>query len=167
MLQVITDLTAVFHTLHELYAKLLGVSEQKCEYIKKGDTDGVLKILKEESALINAIGDIEKARIAAVDKFCITLGFQADNITLETILKYCNDKQKSELRALSAKLTDIAEKQIIVNQINKNLIMDNLQYIDFMLNTISGATVITNSYDKTGRDANSERIHRAGIELEM
>ncbi len=165
---LINDLIAIFNEEKKLYTDLYTLSDAKQKAIRAGDTVSLNKIIKDESGLIASIVRADGNRAAVAGKIAAMINVSPAEITVTHIAEHADSRQKAQLNVLKKELTRLATAQEIINDINRKLIETNLDYVEYMINIVSGATTLTNNYGKTGsHDGNEAVQRREGIIVEM
>lgn len=112
--------------------KLEAISFEKTDIIVNNQVEKLEAIVRQEEALINEIGLLEVGRMKLLD----TWGVAVDTPLSNVIERVVEDKE--ELIHISNSMGETLEKLNVRNNLNNELITENLDWIDFNMNLISG-----------------------------
>lgn len=120
--------------LYQLHEKLYELSETKTEIIKKGDMEGLQKMLKDEQTFVAAINTMEKQRQEAAKQL---LGkSEATEITLTNCIEAVTGNDKKILNELKEKIWSVVNKLKDRNELNQLLIHQSLQFVNMTIDMI-------------------------------
>ncbi|APH37323.1 flagellar protein FlgN [Bacillus velezensis] len=108
-----------------LHEHLLTLSEEKTEALKAGKTKELSNILTKEQKYIQAIGQTEEERIRLTSQF---LSRGEDN-TIAACIFRTSGSEKQELEGLFHSLSALLDRLKEVNEMNKQLTIQALQFI--------------------------------------
>ena len=138
--------------LEELLGKELVVLEklkklafEKTDIIVNNQVEELEKLTKSEETLINEMGLLEVARIKLLD----TWGVAVDTPISSVIERVPDNKEK--LIHISNIMGEVFEELNVRNELNKSLILENLDWIDFNMNLITSTESPTN-YGKDNKE---------------
>lgn len=128
-----------------MHQRLLDISREKTEAIKKADNDALVKLLTKERQLVEEVERKENERIAAVDAF-----FQAQNIapeekTVSEILKYItSETAREQFEKATTKLIEVIVQLREVEQLNQGLLQQSMQFVQLTLSMLQPETKTIN-----------------------
>lgn len=108
-----------------LHEHLLTLSEEKTEALKAGKTKELSNILTKEQKYIQAITQTEDDRIKTTSAF---LGYSENN-TISACIAKTSGSEKEELEQLYESLSQVLGRLKKVNEMNRQLTRDALQFI--------------------------------------
>ncbi|XSD76226.1 flagellar protein FlgN [Bacillus subtilis] len=114
-----------FKRLCVLHEHLLTLSEEKTEALKAGKTKELSNILTKEQKYIQAITQTEDDRIKTTSAF---LGYSENN-TISACIAKTSGSEKEELGQLYESLSQVLGRLKKVNEMNRQLTRDALQFI--------------------------------------
>ncbi|MBU5594107.1 flagellar protein FlgN [Amphibacillus sp. MSJ-3] len=124
--------------LIQLHESLLQLSLLKTELLKKGDIEGIQKILKTEQKHIQAIKKFEKERLIAVDEWAEKHQLNDEEKTVTTILEHVSDDdERKQLEELSTELANLLVELKAQEGLNQQLTNQSLQFVQLNLDMIS------------------------------
>ena len=125
----------------EIYSDMLDLSLQKKDIIVKNDVEALKKVTGKENGLLGRSQRLEKQRAELMVDISAVLNKKADDITIEVLTQMLKDRPETateaeaieqSARELRLVLGQLKEK----NEINRMLIQNSLEYIDFSINVI-------------------------------
>lgn len=116
----------------KLHKGLLELANKKTEVLKKGDTEALNGIVKEEQKYIAAIGRVEQERIRVVHAM---IG-ETDEPTLTACILQTEGTERAMLEKLRDDLSAVLSELKNVNQLNEQLAKQSLQFVHVMLNML-------------------------------
>ncbi|ANB60193.1 flagellar protein FlgN [Anoxybacteroides amylolyticum] len=127
----LVDLLEKYLTVHE---QLLQSSRKKTEVLKKGDTDALMTIVKEEQKILAMINQMEKKRMELMTDFahdCL-----AQDLTLTACIELAPSSEQVVLKRLQDQLLEVMAELKEVNELNQQLIEQSLQFVNMTLQLI-------------------------------
>ncbi|WP_066192263.1 MULTISPECIES: flagellar protein FlgN [Gracilibacillus] len=120
--------------LIELHDSLIGISKQKTEIVKAGDTQSLQNLLIREQKHVQAINQIEERRIASVQAWAAAENMDPKTVTVADIIEeHAQGVEKIQLEevtvALASQLMELRRQE----DLNKQLIQQSLQFIQLSL----------------------------------
>ena len=143
LIRVLKEEQSILHILKKL-------TYEKTDIIINNQVQSLEKITKKEEELINRIGTVEQRRLNLMDSW----GVDIDTPLIKVIEKIPEGKQ--ELGELQKELSNILDDIKERNNINRELIVENLQWLDFNMNLISNAQTPT-TYGKGEKNSKINR----------
>ncbi|MED1204375.1 flagellar protein FlgN [Heyndrickxia acidicola] len=115
----------------KLHENLLKIAEDKTEIIKKGDMEGLQRIMADEQKHIAAIQTIEVQRQQAAENVT-----GMPEATLSMCIEAASEDERPKLSAFQAGIMDIVEKLRHRNDLNQQLIYQSLQFVNMSLSVL-------------------------------
>lgn len=137
---------------------LLEMMLQKKQAILDRDFDELVRILSRESKLLKSIEELEQQLLTVAQTFLQSKGIKSKlNLTITEISRLVFDpEEKRMLTELKEKLESRLAEVKRVNALNQDLIKQNLSFIDFSLNLLTGFEDDDATYSPpTGQDKKS------------
>lgn len=148
------NIITLLHVLSEelkIYNELLSLSKNKTDIIIKGKVTELDTMVKREQELIVELGDLESQREAAVDEIARRLNINPSEITMSELVDRLEPTQAQQLRKYQLNLTGILGELKELNDANSKLIKNSLEFINFSINIMAGATNTGNNYGGNGQ----------------
>jgi len=140
MASLIDELINVLTLENEEYRILLKLSQEKTPVIVKGDIEMLREITGKEEYHLDKIVKAEKKRVEVLDDMATVLNIDKKNITLKAlvdVLKAQPNEQK-KLSTVHDELKATLKEFGMVNDMNKSLLNDQRDMVEFELNLIRG-----------------------------
>lgn len=112
--------------------KLEAISFEKTDIIVNNEVEKLEEIVRQEEELINEIGLLEVGRTKLLDTWGVAVDTPLSNV-IERVVE-----DKGQLIHISNSMGEVLEKLNIRNDLNNDLITENLDWIDFNMNLITG-----------------------------
>ena len=112
--------------------KLEALAFEKTDIIVSNQVEKLEEIVRQEETLINEIGILEVDRMKTLDTWGVAVDTPLSNV-IERVVE-----GREELLHISDSMGETLEKLSIRNNLNNDLIRENLDWIDFNMNLISG-----------------------------
>lgn len=130
---------------------LKDISFEKTDIIINNHIQELEQMAKKEESLINEIGLLEKERERLFDTWGLAIGTPISDV----IEKIPEDNKM--LIVIKDKMRDIFEELQLRNKLNNDLIKENLDWIDFNMNLITGIETPQN-YGKGNKKSSTNSI---------
>ena len=139
MASLIENLINVLIEQDKEYKELLNLSKEKTEVIIKGDTDKLREMLSEEQHYLDKVANLEKNRIEIVNDIAIVLNKDVEYLTVKEIVRLLEGQKKEQQKLAQARdnLNRTLKDMVKINDMNKRLIEDSLEMIEFNINLIN------------------------------
>jgi|SRR5690625_559962 len=133
-MQLLYDTLKKLIGLHE---ELIQISNHKTEEIKQGDMDKLSKLLMQERKQIQAITQTETKRQSIVDDFFTNKGAHDKEQTMSNLLVLIDhDDEKQQVELLVSTLVDTIVELRQVEQLNKELMEQSMQFVQLSLDML-------------------------------
>jgi flagellar biosynthesis/type III secretory pathway chaperone len=137
----LAELLEVLEAQRALQTTLVGLSEQKIQTITSGNAQALHGIVDEEKEVLTQIRTVEMKQSQCVERLAALLGLPVEAICMTLIIEKARGTQKDSLKAIRKQLSDLIDKQLKYNDINMRLLQMNMDYVQFLINTVSNQQV--------------------------
>ncbi|MDR2670156.1 MAG: flagellar protein FlgN [Oscillospiraceae bacterium] len=144
---------AVLTAERDVHRELLRLSEAKKVAITENNLSDLDGIVKQEQILLTRLNEEERKRRDCVNALAARLGQRAADIVLQDFLNVSDVRHAEQLNALYTELTDLLDRQVRLNEINRKLIESRLEYIHYTLDAVSQRQSPSRLYGVDGADA--------------
>ena len=154
MAGLMDNLLAILEEQLELYQNLLALAEEKRDAVISNDIESLQRITSVENTLISKNNRLEKKRITVTEDIANVLGVKAEELTLSALAEIMRDKPEHEsICKIGEQLRTCIDNLKALNDENKALVKNALEYADYMLNVLRGVTAQDeNMYNRRGRN---------------
>ena len=141
MASLIDELITILSKENKEYQDLVILSKEKTNVIVKGDIEYLQKITEAEQSFISRITKLEKERTENVEEIAKVLCRDVKTLTVRDIIEVLNGQieAKEKLAKVYDEIKNTISQLTSLNEMNKNLIDQSLELIDFDLNLLQGA----------------------------
>lgn len=139
MASLIEELTDVLDKENDEYTELLKLSKEKTPVIVQGDVKKLNDIVAMEQVHTDKIASLESRRNETINDIATVLNKDVKTLTVRHIIDLLQG-QKKEQQALAAvhdKLKMTLNDMVVINEINKQLIEESLELVNFNINYIN------------------------------
>lgn len=126
------ELEAVLKNQLETLNVLKNITEKKSHILIEENLEALVGITNDEEELINRVGILEVER----EKLLDTWGMKVD-IPLTNIIANLPEDEGKELRLLGQELYETLKSIDEINKLNNQLLLDNMEWIEFNLNLLT------------------------------
>lgn len=139
MASLIEVLINTLNAENDEYVKLLEISKRKTPILVKGEVEALREIVAEEQMHVDKVANLEKKRIEAVNDIATVLNKDGDKLTVVDIIDMLKgqDEVQNQLMEAHAKIKATLNDVVTLNEINKNLIKESLEMVEFNINLIN------------------------------
>lgn len=142
--------------LIELHQRLLTVSNEKTDILKKGDFDSLRELLKKEQALVKNITQVEQKRMTELERWSTEKGLHVKDITVTTIIEnHIEGPEKEELEKVTLELANTLHALRSQEDLNKQLTEQSMQFIQLSLNMMTPPQINNLNYGNKPQQAPS------------
>jgi len=149
--------TALFDRLSEIidkeksiYDGILELARKKTDVIVEGKVSELEEITKLEQSMILKLGKLEEEREQVVSEIARQNQAEASGLTLEILVKMAPEPCSKKLRESGKNLENVIKELSKTNTLNSKLIKSSLDYIDFSINVLTGASSAGETYGSAG-----------------
>lgn len=165
MASLIDELIDVLDKEEKEYQDLILLSQEKTPVIVKGDLEKLQKITEAEQIVIGKINKLEKKRIEVAKDIALVLNRDEETLKISDIIEIL-EKQPAEQERLVVvyeRLKDTLNKISTVNEMNKALINESLDFISYNMNLVKGAYQEPETGNYTKKACNTTPVLGTGV----
>ena len=140
MASLIDELISVLKQEQDIYRQLIDVSSEKTNIIVKNNLAELQRITAVEQGYLGTLINLEKKREEVTGDIALVLNRKAEEMTVKDLIFVLEGQKEvqKQLIAVHEELRSTLMNFNKINEINKNLIQESLELIDFNLNFIKG-----------------------------
>lgn len=140
MASLIEELIHTLESENSEYEKLLKLSKDKTPIIIEGNTEKLREIVAHEQEHTDKIATLEKKRTEVVSDIATVLNKDVNTLTVKHIISLLKgqDKEQNMLAEVHDKLKLTLNDMVVINEINKQLIEESLELVEFNINYLNG-----------------------------
>ena len=148
------------------YEILLKLSKEKTPIIIEGNIDRLREIVAMEQVHTDKIVALEKKRTEAVKDIATVLNKDVKTLTVKTIIGLLKgqDEAQNKLSTAHDKLKRTLNDMVVVNEINRELVQDSLDFIEFNINFLSGISQMPETANYSNKAYNVEGFARPNFD---
>lgn len=154
MASLIQELIVIIEEETGCYKTFLEMANNKKDVIINGDLPSLQEMTKKEQDMAGQLLRLEKKRIKNLEDICLVTNRKPEEMTISNLIKMLEnqEEERNRLEKASEELKNVLEEVKEINEINKNLIEQSVEYINFTMNAIQSARtkVGDNSYENKG-----------------
>jgi len=153
MAGMLEDLINILKKQNTHHEQLLGLSLEKKDVIIKNDLEQLQKITSLENILISRNQKLEKNRLELMNDIANVLNLNAESLTVQALAEHIhNQPEAAELTRAGDAARETLRHLRDVNDANKLLIDNSLDYIDYTINVIRSVTLAPTVVDAHGQE---------------
>lgn len=140
MASLIDELISVLEKENEEYKQLIQISSKKTSVIVKNDLEQLQMITAKEQKHLDTLINLEKKREDVTDDIALVLNRSKVNFTINALIPVLEGQKEVQTRliAIHDDIRTTLKNFQTINEINKSLIEESLELIDFNMNFIKG-----------------------------
>ncbi len=167
MASLIEELIESLHEEKVCYEELLAIGQEKTKIIIEGNAPTLVELTKVEQEFVSRVIGLDKKRMGIIEDIAIVTNKDASELTISHLTELLvNQKEEhAQLVMLKDAIKEVVEKFKTINDRNKILLQESLDYIDFTMNAIQSVNAIANTnYQSEGNmynHADSRRLFDA------
>lgn len=140
MASLIDELISVLEQETEEYHQLIDVSSKKTKAIVKNDLEELRKITAIEQDFVSRLINLEKKRDDVTGDIALVLNRKKEEMTVRSLIPILQGQKEVHERLISVhdNIRRTLKDFQMVNEINKNLIQESLELIEFNMNLVTG-----------------------------
>ncbi len=146
----IDNLIKVLDYENRLYRQLFSISESKSDIIINGEIESLQATIADEQRLAADLNKLTEAREQIVGQIGKKTGKAVKDVIVTDIISELPEEQAKKLSAVKDKLKDTISKLKAQNALNKKLLQNALDYVDFSLALLTESVPQTTQYDRKG-----------------
>lgn len=165
MASLIDELIDVLGKEEKEYQDLILLSREKTPVLVKGDLEKLQKITDAEQFVIGKINKLEKKRTEVATDIALVLGKDKDTLKVTDIAELLNSQPEEQKRLLEVydKLKDTLKKIQTVNDLNRELVNESLDFIKYNLNLLKSAYQEPTTGNYTKEAFNTSDVPGVGV----
>ena len=149
--EFVDQLVMALEKEEEIYQDILDLSLKKKQAIIDGDVKNLEKIVTKEKALAMSLIKLDNIRVRIVNEILKENGVDSvENIT--ELSEYIDPMSKEKILKLKSKLNHVINKVKNENELNKDLVEQQLDYIQFNIDLMTNVDLGSNNYSKEAND---------------
>ncbi len=147
MASLIEELIDTLDLENNEYMELLELSKQKTPIIINGEIEALNNITAKEQEHTDNLAALENKRTQVVEDIATVLNMDVKTITVKKIIDLLNgqEKEQNALAEVHDKLKMTLNDMAVINDMNKQLLQESLELVDFDINFINSL----NQYPET------------------
>ncbi len=147
MASLIEELIDTLDLENNEYMELLELSKRKTPIIINGEIETLNNITAKEQEHTDKLAALENKRTQVVEDIATVLNMDVKTITVKKIIDLLNgqEKEQNALAEVHDKLKMTLNDMAVINDMNKQLIQESLELVDFDINFINSL----NQYPET------------------
>ncbi len=140
MEMAVRELVHTLESMQQMYEALRTIAQQKKDHIMKNEIQDLTACMAQETKLLKSLTEHEAAVKSASTRIQRDLGLRPKlKIALSEIIKLIsNPTDKQELMRLQAGIVNNADLLRKENELNQQLILQSLDYVNFSLDVMYG-----------------------------
>ncbi len=156
---LIEEMVNILSAQHEILNDLVELSKEKTEYIIKNNIEALQRVTGVENVMSSKLQRLDRKREVLNKDIAIVLGQNSEELSLNKLTELMEGQNEySALSELENKLAISMKELKSLNEQNKRLIFNSLEYIDFNINAIrSTFTPQPVQYAKDGKAVDNEQ----------
>jgi flagellar biosynthesis/type III secretory pathway chaperone len=127
-----SGLISILEAQAKLHESLYKLAQRKTEALKKNDVDTLSTLMNEEQKHIFAIRQFEERRVRWMEKMFPN----EQHMTMTRCMELADETERGKLTELYERLTETITQLKQVNELNKQLLEQSLQFVSAMLDVV-------------------------------
>ncbi|MEE3466894.1 MAG: flagellar protein FlgN [Eubacterium sp.] len=154
MASLMEELMETLKAEEKLYAELIPIEEEKTRAIVSNDLDKMQSITDQEREMVDKTTALEAKREEVAVNIATVLGKDPKTITLDEIEESLQKQpeDRKNLQAIHDKLKKTVHRLRDVNEMNKELLQESMDMVEFNMNVMRSAQMTAGS-SNYGSDA--------------
>jgi len=149
--EFVDQLVMALEKEEEIYQDIFDLSLKKKQSIIDGDVKSLEKIVNKEKALAMSLIKLDNIRVRIVNEILKENNVDSvENIT--ELSEFIDSKAKEKILKLKSKLNHVIKKVKNENDLNKDLVAQQLDYIQFNIDLMTNIDLGSNNYSKEAND---------------
>jgi len=150
---LVDELTILLREQAEDFSDLAALASEKSEAVIKNDVEHLQKITNIENSLVGKNQKSERRRKELMKDVAAVLNTDADTLTISHLVELLDGKPgRDELAEVGANLRHSADELNRLNEQNRKLIENSLEYIDFSMNLMRSSQAPAVYYTHDGEE---------------
>lgn len=142
-MSILKPLLSVVESMLREHEQLLALAKRKKDVLIKGDMQALNDMVKDETAFVHRIERLEAERLGAGRLIAIRLGIPVEQLTAEKVSALAETPEESDrMLQLTDGLRDVIAQLKQVNDLNKQLIEQSLQFVQNSIEVLTESPVV-------------------------
>lgn len=154
MASLIEELVTIIEETTGCYKELLIVANNKKDVIIKGNVPGLQTLTDQEQGVAGRLLRLEKKRMEILGDICLVTNKDPKTITISKLIEMLSkqENEQKKLRQVSDELIKIVNEVKEINDLNKLLINESIDFVNFTMTAIKTSTEAPSgtSYERKG-----------------
>lgn len=165
MASLIDELIDVLDKEEKEYQDLILLSQEKTPVLVKGDLEKLQKITEAEQIVIGKVNKLEKKRTEVAKDIALVLGKDEETLKVSDIAELLKSQpvEQEKLLQVYDRLRDTLKKMATVNELNKGLISESLDFINYNMNLLKSAYQKPETGNYTKKAYNTTPVSGTGV----
>lgn len=165
MASLIDELIDVLDKEEKEYQDLILLSQEKTPVIVKGDLEKLQRITEAEQIVIGKVNKYEKKRVEVVKDIALVLGKDEEGLKVSDIIELLASQptEQQRLVAVYERLRDALKRMNTVNELNKGLVNESLEFIGYNMNLLKSAYQEPETGNYTKQAYNTTPVSGTGV----
>lgn len=163
MASLIEELISTLEQEHDVYERLIPISEHKTKVIVKNDLLELQEITNQEQQMIEKINALEHKREQVVNNIGTVINKDPSALHIKMIINLLEKqpKEQKQLSEIHDNLNKTIQRLVEINNHNKSLIKQSLEMIEFNMNFIQSTRMSpgNHSYTKGASEIDMPSLH--------
>lgn len=149
-IEMLNELEDVLRKEIDLHRRLLSVTREETGLIVNNEVESLLEKTRQMESLVVELRKLEKQRMCLADGLRESLGMEGDP-TLSAITEAVEEPHRSVFAKQFEEINELLQELRSVNRSNAMLIRQSLEYIDFNIKLLAGASDEPMTYEPEGK----------------
>jgi len=154
MASLIEELITIIEETTGCYKELLVVANNKKDVIIKGNVPSLQTLTDQEQGVAGRLLRLEKKRVEILEDICLVTNKDSKLMTISILIDMLSKQEveQKKLRDASNALIDIVNQVKGINDLNKLLINESIDFVNFTMTALktSNEAPTGNSYERKG-----------------
>ncbi len=154
MASLIEEILDVLEETTGCYDDLLQLADNKKDVIIKGDVPSLQTLTDHEQGVAGRLLRLEKKRMQLIQDVCLVTNRENSSMTIHQLIELLTgqEEEQAKLRDVSNRMMTVVEQVRVKNDLNKELLKESLEFVNFTMNAIQSVHDINtgNGYEKQG-----------------
>jgi flagellar biosynthesis/type III secretory pathway chaperone len=134
------------------------MADNKKDVIIQGDVPSLQKVTDDEQTVAGRLLRLEKKRMAVMEDICLVTNKKVEELTVSGLIDMMASQptEQQRLKKVSDELIEDVQAVKQINDLNKELIQQSLDFVDFTVNAINSSNQMPtgNQYQNKGGYSN-------------
>jgi len=140
---------------YRTYSEILKIAESKTDSLVKNDVEAIAAITEKERKMAEQTHKLNQAREQIIKSLAERLNEDYRTLTIAKLSKLLKEPYKSQLEEIQKEMSALLAKLTARNEMNKKLLENAIQYLDFNIQLLAGPNPVSSTYGKSGLEVSS------------